>query len=96
MDGILQKIQELLGGQSFMNIGAPQEPNEAPKQDAYAPVRDEGLNRLRTQFGQQDAPNWQAAAGMDANNISGLVRRNPVDDQETINRLLEMLQRPRK
>jgi hypothetical protein len=47
------------------------------KGDKYAPVRAEGVARLRTKFGQEDAPKWSKAEGDDARLTAGLVRKQP-------------------
>ena len=65
----------------------PQTPNEQSKGDLYAPVRAEGINRLRTQFGQEDAPAWQNANGWDAQNIASLVPRQ-ASGPDVINQLM--------
>jgi hypothetical protein len=44
------------------------------KGDKYAPVRAEGINRLRTQSQQADAPAWRQAQGDEAQDINYIVR----------------------
>ena len=47
------------------------------KGDKYAPVRSEGMARLKTKFAQEDAPKWIGAEGDDARVTAGLVRKRP-------------------